>query len=439
MTETETPVTEPAESGGRPGWLAARLAFVDRFAAEIVYVIGSIYAVAGTAYAVGLGENLRYLDERVYHQLATTLVDTGEYATPDGQPTAYRPPGYPFLLAAVDRLGLGIVEMRLLGVAALVGLIWLAFKFGSLVHSRPAGVLAALLTAGYPLLVFTAGTLYPQVHAAFLLLFGLYLSLRALDLPNGTRRYWYVAGAGLSWGVLILAVPTFGPSVLVVIGWLVWRHRRRVAPLAASLLVVTAVLPTAWMIRNAVVLDAFVPVSTNNGINLLLGNSEGISPGGGRVGDVSQYEEVARNQQLSEVEIDRFYRDQAWTWIRENPDDAGWLYVRKVVNNFSFRNELATTGERSALRDAVSAVSFYPLLALFALRVLLARRWGLSSLEKLLIGLVLGNVLLLAVFYTRLRFRVPLDAVMIISSAAMAMELLNRFRKVPQQQEQPAG
>jgi len=87
---------------------------------------------------------------------------------------------------------------------------------------------------------------------------------------------------------------------------------------------------------------------------------------------------------------------------------------------------LATSGQRSPAQDLLSALSYYPLLALFALRVLVARRWRLTSLEKLLITLVLGNVLLLAVFYTRLRFRVPLDGLMLISAAAMLAELVRR-------------
>ncbi len=171
---------------------------------------------------------------------------------------------------------------------------------------------------------------------------------------------------------------------------------------------------------------AFVPVSTNNGVNLLLGNSEHATAGGGRVVDISAYEAQARDRGLSEVEQDAFYRDQATAWIRAHPADAAVLYAGKVVNNFNYRNELATSGQNSAARDLVSALSFYPLLLLFTLRLVPARRRPMTSLERLLICVVLGNVLLLAVFYTRLRFRVPLDAVMIISSAAALADLVIR-------------
>ena len=60
----------------------------------------------------------------------------------------------------------------------------------------------------------------------------------------------------------------------------------------------------------------------------------------------------------------------------------------------------------------------------------------MTSLEKLLVWTVLGNVLLLAVFYTRLRFRVPLDAVMITSSAAALAELMAGATRLP---DRPGG
>jgi 4-amino-4-deoxy-L-arabinose transferase-like glycosyltransferase len=425
VTELRTAGADPVARAGLP---SRCYAWVDARGPRIAAGAAALYAVLGLAYAVLLGDRIRYYDEEVYVGLADRLV-AGQGYTLDGvNATAYRPPGYPFLLAAVDALGGGIVVMRLLGVAALAGSVLLAYRLGERVHSRAAGAVAAVLIAFLPLLVFTAGTLYPQVPALFLLLLVTWLALRAVELPAGWPRQLVATGAGLAAGLLILAVPTFGPSVLAVAVWLLCARSTRAAArrVVPVLLIATAVLPGAWCVRNAVQLDAFVPVSTNNGINLILGNSEGVSAGGGRVGDIARYEREAATLGLSEVEQDGFYRDAAVSWIRQHPGEAAALYAGKVLNNFNFRNELATAGQNNTLQDAISAITYYPLLALFALRVALLRRWRLTGLEKLLAGLVLGNVLLLAVFYTRLRFRVPLDGLMLISSAAMLAELIRR-------------
>jgi hypothetical protein len=224
---------------------------------------------------------------------------------------------------------------------------------------------------------------------------------------------------------MVLAVPTFMLSVVAVGVYLLWRCRPRVWKVLPALVIATAVLPGAWCARNAAVLHAFIPVSTNNGINLILGNSDGVTAGGGRVGNIVAYEDQARRLGLSEVELDKYYQHAAGDWVRAHPGRAATLYAEKVLNNFNYHNELATSGQNSTVKDLISAVSFYPLLLLFGLRLLYWRR--LHGLEKLLILLVLGNVLLLAVFYTRLRFRVPLDGIMLISSAAMLTDLAYRI------------
>jgi hypothetical protein len=225
---------------------------------------------------------------------------------------------------------------------------------------------------------------------------------------------------------MVLAVPTFAASVLAVGAWLLWRHRPAAWRGAPVLAVATAVLPGAWCLRNAEVLHAFVPVSTKKRINLILGNSENVTAGGGRVGDIAAYEQQTQRMRLPEVELDHYYQRAAAHWVSSHPGQAATLYAEMVLNNFSYHNELSTSGQNSTVRDLVSALSFYPLVALFALRLLWWRR--LTSLERLLAGPVLGNVLLLAVFHTRLRFRVPLDGIMLISSATMLADLAARLR-----------
>lgn len=66
----------------------------------------------------------------------------------------------------------------------------------------------------------------------------------------------------------------------------------------------------------------------------------------------------------------------------------------------------------------MSALSYYPILALAVVRLLLYRRFPLHGLEKLSATLIVVNVALLAVFFTRLRLRVPLDGLTILLAAA---------------------
>lgn len=396
----------------------------------------ALSVVLAGGYALLLGDQLRYYDEQEYASLARSLAEGHGFSYDNVHPSAYRPPGYPLLLGAAYLSTSGsVLGMRLVGVLALAGTVWLVYLLGRRAHSRAVGALASLIVACYPLLVYTSTTLYPQVPAVCLLLLQIELALRATTAKGmaPTRYRWTcTVTAGFAGGLMALTVPTHGPSAAAVILWLAWRHRRSIDrrsiyQVLAVMTIAVAVLPVAWGVRNAVELHALVPVSTNTGMNLLLGNSEHVTPGAGRASDISDYTQQAAALQLDEVEQNQYYTQAALGWISEHPRKAITLYLGKVVNTFSFSNELATPGQSSTTKDLLSALTYYPLLALSLVRVLLMRRWPLRPVEKLFVGLVIANVLLQALFFTRLRFRVPLD-VLTILLAATAMGYILRWR-----------
>lgn len=413
--------------------MSRALHIMNKHSRRIVLVTLVLHLLATTAYAVLLSDQLRYLDERDYVELTRSMAEGNGYSTVFGV-TAYRPPGYPLLLLPAYLVSGGsVLAMRMVGVFSLAGAIWLVFLLGRRAHSGAAGALAAVLMAGYPLLAYTATALYPQVPAMFLVLLFLHLGLQTTSpqLSPG-RRLAYAVSGGLTGGMLILTVPTFGPLVLAVLGWLAWRHRsvehrRWILRGIAGCLLALAFLPTAWCVRNAVQLHAFVPISTNNGVNLLLGNSDKITAASGPGGDISAYRQRADRLDLNEVELDRFYRTEALRWIGDHPARAGELYLEKVVQNFSFRSELATNGQSGTAKDVVSAVTFYPILGLALLRVLIVRARPLQPVETASLWLVIGHVLLIAVFFTRLRLRMPLDGLTILLAACGAALVLQHW------------
>lgn len=429
MTDTVVPALErPASSG------AVRLgAWLNAHARTIALVAVGVCVMIAGGYALFLGGQLRFYDEQVYVSLTGNLAHGHGFSLNGVDPTAYRPPGYIFeLLPVYLASGGSVLAMRMVGVLALAGSVWFTYLIGRRVHTPATGALAAIVVACYPLLIYTATTLYPQVPALFLLLAMIETGLRALpsDGATGRHRLLMAVLSGLLGGALTLTVPTFAVTVVIFVLWLMWRQRRTRGRImwrsVAVLIVAAAVLPVAWSARNQAQLHSFVPVSTNDGVNLLLGNSPHATADSGTNTDISGYEAVAKQRQFGEVLLDRFYTEQALEWIKANPEHAAALYAEKVANNFSYHDDLATSGQHSAAQDLVSALSFYPILALALLRVLLLRRFPLHPAEKLLLGAIAVNVLLLAVFFTRLRFRVPLDALTIILAASMVTHFLLR-------------
>jgi len=364
---------------------------------------------AGALYSLWLGPELRYTDEVHYLELAEALAANGRYAV-DGTPTAYRPPGYPFLLAVQHALGIGVVGMRIANFL-LLGLVILATgRLLALAASPLAGTLGAGVVAGFPVFFYTAGTLYPQTLGLALLAVALLVVVSALRRRELASWPASLAGAALGWAVL--AIPAFLFTLGVTVAWIAVRsglpQRYRKAVLVAA---VAACVVLPWTLRNYLALDAFVPVSTNSGVNLLLGNSLETRPNSGVNVDISAAETAVRG--MTEVERDDYFRYEALRFLREDPSRGLLLYVRKWLNHFNYRNELATEREASGTRDLILLVSYGPLLALFLARLLATWRWPLTKVEELLAVVYLAMPFFLALYFTRIRFRVPFDLCLI--------------------------
>ncbi|MGA0447604.1 MAG: hypothetical protein ACO3M2_12440, partial [Pseudohongiellaceae bacterium] len=216
-----------------------------------------------------------------------------------------------------------------------------------------------------------------------------------------------------------------------VLAWILFRqvsgsffHRSGKVTLL-TLCTLLVVLPWTW--RNYRKFDAFIMVSANSGLNLFLGNSPNAGPNTGV--NVERSAELKAVEGMSEIDADTYYRDRALEWIGSHPREAARLYAAKALNYFNFRNELNTRSQSSRLKDLVMFCTWFPLLGIFVIRLFYFRKYPLRDLEKAIYLLVITNVFLSAVFFTRIRFRLPFDLLMILSNALFISRLpaLSRF------------
>lgn len=389
--------------------------FWERHTARLEAALIAAVLVAGAAYAVRLGDRLRYPDEADYLAIAGHIAQQGFYSQDGVTPTAYRPPAYPLLLGLVAFAGGGIPCARLLNMAALGFSAWLvmrlARRFGGPLAALPAGAMLVL----YPLNLYTAGTLYPQALAMALFLAALEL---AVSGAAGRRRG--AAALGLVSGLLLLTVPTGLVPVAVLWGVALRPALPRGRGLrAAALLAALALVLGPWTWRNHRALGAWVPFATNGGINLLLGNAPKTTPNAGVNVDLSAYAAGARG--LGEVASNAYYTRAALAAVRAAPFRAARLYALKFLNHFNFRNALYTADEGSRARDVLLALTYGALLLGAAWRCAGAwRRGGLLPFQRLCLALYLLNAAGQAVFFTRLRFRMPFDPLLILLAVSRA-------------------
>ncbi|HVP13995.1 MAG TPA: glycosyltransferase family 39 protein, partial [Terriglobales bacterium] len=136
------------------------------------------------------------------------------------------------------------------------------------------GRLAAWLAILDPLAVLVTGRLAPETTFTTLLLLALLASASWVKTPRRGRAL----GAGVLWGLAVLTRPSAAllPIIVVVWAWvplgLASVPRERLVQSALLAVGLLAVL-TPWTARNAIVMRAFVPVTTRGGAALLAGNN----------------------------------------------------------------------------------------------------------------------------------------------------------------------
>jgi hypothetical protein len=191
-------------------------------------------------------------------------------------PTAQQAPTYPLLVAGAYALG-GIETPRALlilelGQAALgglmvAGILWLAHEVAP---ARPRlAVLAALIAALHPTLVYAATHVQVATLAATLLT----LTLAAAFRAGRTGRIRDSLGTGLLLGMLALADPIL-TLVMPGVAWALTLGRgvRRAAPLVAIVGLTSALVVTPWIVRNACVFGEFVAIKSTFGYAFWQGN-----------------------------------------------------------------------------------------------------------------------------------------------------------------------
>lgn len=379
-------------------------------------VLICIMSLALAGYAVKTGTPLIYDDEREYVEIAQN-VRAGKGFQLDGTPTAYRTPAWPLVLAAFLGLGLPVSLLSLVSAGAMIGTAVVAAILGARISGSNWGALAGVAVLAYPLNVYTATTLYPQAMASLLVVslwLLAYLITERRTMGERGSPVTYV-GLGLVAALLALAVPTLAFTGVVVVLWVVLTARGDRRRAAGFALLALATPLAAWMTRNAVTIGAPAPLSTSTGLNLLIGNNPTATATSGTVVDISGPLRTAST--MPEAQVDDYLRNTALEWIVGNPADSFGLYVAKVANYFSPYNEPVTAVSGVATQRYIAYLSCAVLVALVIARVLLRRRRPLGSTEYLFLGIFFANAFVMAVFFTRTRFRQPLETILLIEAA----------------------
>ncbi|MDX6608122.1 MAG: hypothetical protein QOF85_47 [Solirubrobacterales bacterium] len=218
-------------------------------------------------------------DAHAYYALSKSLYTEGSFGGPSFENSSDWSPGAPLLYAASfyatggAREGTARIVELLFGLATIV----VAYLLGRRIACRPAGLTAAFAVAVYPPFVHSVGALYSEPPAMFTLPAAVLAFLWASDglgSSTSSRTRWLVPG--LLFGLTALIRPEYllvGAAFAVLALIRIGRERGWKPGLAgAGLFVLALLLPIIpWTVRNQVVLDRTVPISTGGGKALYVG------------------------------------------------------------------------------------------------------------------------------------------------------------------------
>jgi dolichyl-phosphate-mannose-protein mannosyltransferase len=217
-------------------------------------------------------------DSRAYYALSKALYTEQSFGGPEFDDSSDWSPGAPFLYAASfyatggAREGTARIVEALLGVATILVVFALGWRLGGRAHGRFAGLFAAFAVAVYPPFLHTTGELMSEPPA----MLTLPAAILAFLWASEGRDPWSWAVPGVLFGLTAMFRPEYllvGVAFVVLAGIRLWRQREwRLGLAGAAVLLTALVLPIIpWTIRNVVVLDRVVPISTGGGKALYVG------------------------------------------------------------------------------------------------------------------------------------------------------------------------
>lgn len=358
-----------------------------------------------------------------------------------GQEAFFRAPFYIYLLGGLYALfGHSLLAARIFG--HLVGLlsVYITCRLALRLFSKKTAVIAGIIHALYPIAIYFESELL--VDSLFMTLVELSI-LVFFVARDKNRSKWYLL-TGLILGVAAITRPIILALLPLYILWLFLSRLPLRKAISHGLILLTATLLVILPItlRNIMVADDFVLISSSGGINFYIGNNasaDGLSasmppPLGSswEMKDIRYVAEKESGRELRASQVSYFWLGKGLDWMIVNKIDFLKLYVKKLyffINNF----------ENSNNRNLAQFFNVFPVLKviplsfglIFSLAIisvlLIAAQKGFNRQILFIIIFITLYSLILSFFFVNARFRLPIMPYIIILSSYSISFLVSEF------------
>ena len=367
-------------------------------------------------------------DQVSYDALARSLLAGRGYTfsknwypfTPANTPTAHWSFIYPLYLAGMYSItGYHPLAARIVqGVVGGALICLLVYLIGRHVVDEDTGLVGAGLAAIYGYFVYYNVALMTETFFIVFVLFSLYLSLELKERPTVTR--WILLGLTLGMAALFRqTILLFVPFLLL---WLLFEARKREVRWWHFTLpiVVIALLIAPWTVRNYLIYHQFLPLNSNAGYAFYASNNPNLGTDWRNELVVVPVPEELVGQ--NEAKLNQALTLKGFEFIIADPLRYLWLNLDKTLEYFKFW----PSSDSSIISNLGRVLSFGLYLPFMLLGLGLSlSRWR-SFVPLYLFMVIHTGIHLLS--WPALRYRLPVDAVLMVFAGLTLIELANQFK-----------
>ena len=395
-------------------------------------------------------------DQISYHKLAMRVIggfgftfgETWWPITAAGAPTAHWSFLYTLYLAGIYLLlGPNPLAARLIQ-AILVGVLqpFLAYRIGRHIFSETIGLVAAGLTAIYIYFIYYGASLMTEPFFITLVLGGLYLTIlmanaspRAEDKTTIWGQLKLPVLLGLALGGAVLLRQLFLLFIPFLFLWIWWMRRKQSPRLTlaglftSSAIIILMILP--FTLYNYSRFGHFVLLNTNSGYAFFWSNHPiygthflSILPP-----EVGSYQALipAELRHLDEAALDQALLKRGLQFVIDDPARYVLLSISRIPAYFMFWSS-RDSGTLSNLSRVASFGIFWPFMLYGLYRAIADRKMSfmdrLASPSFLLILFITIYTLIHLLSWALIRYRLPIDAVLLVFAALAFVDLAQRVR-----------
>jgi len=353
-------------------------------------------------------------DAACYSQMAKAFLKNGEVIT------LARPPLFPIVMAGIY----GIFGENYFAVRCFLSVIGsitclVVFWIGKAAFDARSGLYAAAISAVYAMMFHWNGYLLTETLFTFLLSLSILYFIKSWIRPTGI--HFVLTGLFLGMATLTRPIPILFTPFIFIWSFVVFRGRTRLA-FQSSIIITGCMLLILmpWTIRNLVITGHVIPVTTMGGTVLLGANNPRVlhSFKGGwvhpRQSGLMTQNEIEKEDQMSEIEVDFLRRKKAVDFMFQNP-----LLVTKLC---FYKFKLFWHLHRDLHLRSIQ----YLLVMVFA-AVGAIRAQGITRKLFILYLIPIFFTLSALIFWGDDRIRAPIEPILVVFAGAGIHSIIRKF------------